>query len=199
MRLERLWKITVATTTGVFVVAAALVAALVLGWNSPRPAGPPDWRADNVPILINAPREGPVVHLIDWSASDFDLEAEVSIRGYNRIGEAGLVYGAETIDRYTVFAVGSDGYYAVQRVDGANIEALIPWQQFPHINRGVESNLLHISCCGATCQFFINDEYAARITNFSPTAGQIGLWASGDGDNGIGISFTEIQAWQGCE
>ncbi|MCJ7736471.1 MAG: hypothetical protein MUQ10_04025 [Anaerolineae bacterium] len=198
-RLEKLWKIGVAATTVAFVVAVGLVAALVLGWNNPRPAGPPDWRADNLPILVNAPEEGSVVHLMDWSASDFGLEAEISILGFNRIGGAGLIYGAENVDRYTVFSVGSDGYYAVHRVEGADVEVLIPWQQFPHINRGAESNLLRVSCCGATCQFFINDEYAASIANPSRKVGQIGLWASGDGNDGIIVSFTEIQAWQSCE
>ena len=198
-RREQLWGIGVAAIAVVFAVAGVLVAALLLGWNNPRPSGPPDWRADDLPILIHAPEEGSAVHLMDWSASDSDLEAEISIRGFNRIGGAGLIYGAESVDRYTVLAVGSDGYYAVHRVMGANVEALIPWQQFPHIKRGAESNLLRVSCCGATCEFFINDEYAASTANPNRKAGQIGLWASGGGSSGITASFTEVQAWQGCD
>jgi len=194
---NQLRKVVLAGTIIVLAVAAVLVTALSMGWNSPRPTGEPDWRSSSLPITLDVSADGSALQLADWSASDFSLEVETGSYNTKDISEAGLVYGAQDANHYTVFAVGNDGYYAVLRVNGTDIEALIPWQRFPHVHRAEQSNRLRVNCCGIICKFFINDEYATSIEDHTRRLGQIGLWASGTSSNTT-VLFTEMQVWQGC-
>jgi hypothetical protein len=183
---------------GVLVGALALIIALLLGRNSPRPTAPPDWRAPGLPLTLVAPPDESAVMLLDHSSDDFILEIEATplsgptsdFNGY------GLVYRAQDVVSYYVFAVGSDGYYAVLRVAGGEETPLADWQQFPHVRRGQQTNRLRVACTGPTCRFYVNDEYATTVEDATWLAGDVGLWVHSFGDASVVVQFANVGGWK---
>ncbi len=183
-----------AALAAAFAGALALIIALGSGWNSPRPRRPPDWEAEGVPITVTASAGETAVVLLTGPVADFILEVEAQPLAGPEFNGYGLVYRAQGRERYCAFAVGSDGYYAVLRVDeGAAVE-LSPWQQFPHVRRGREGNRLRVECRGAECRFYINDEYAVAVEERRWGRGGLGLWGRAfDGD--AAILFRAVRLW----
>jgi hypothetical protein len=176
-------------------VGLALIAALALGWNNPRPTRPPDWRPAGLPLSLTTTSNRGAVTLLGWPNSDFTLEAEalpLSGPGFNGYG---LVYRAQDADHYYALAAGSDGYYAVLRVAGGEETALVDWQQFPHIRRGHQANRLRVICSGSTCRFYINDEYATSTVDDTWSTGDVGLWARSFSEESVAVQFIDVRAW----
>lgn len=173
----------------------ALIVALALGWNSPRPARPPDWQASGFPICLGSSSNDDVVSLLSYSSSDFILEAEATPLSGPGFNGYGLVYRAQDSAHYYTFAVGSDGYYGVLRVAGEEETPLVDWQQFPHVRRGRQANRLRVACAGATCRFYVNDEYAVTVEDDTWLAGDVGLWVRGFGDEDVAIQFLNARVW----
>jgi len=181
---------------GILLFSSVLIGALALGWNDPRPGGPADWTDATLPRRLEAVPGEATVSLLDHSAGDFTFEVvaqplsgpESGFYGY------GLVYRAQDPTHYYAFAVGGDGYYAVLRVDGGEENALVPWQQFPHIERGEGVNRLRVSCAGGSCDFAINDEYAATVEDETRLAGDVGLWARAFEER-VAVRFLEARLW----
>lgn len=175
--------------------ALALIVALALGWNDPRPTGPPDWQASNLPLPIEAGSDGTEVKLLDYPCDDFTLEVETVPRSGPNFNGYGLIYRAQDEANYSVFAIGSDGYYAVLRMAGDTETPLVDWQQFPHIRRGQQANLLRVSCVGAICRFYINDEYATSVEDDARMAGDVGVWVRSFEDAAVMAEFTNVRVW----
>jgi len=179
------------------VLALALIGALALGWNDPRPRRPADWTDPTLPRRLEAVPGDTSVSLLDHPAGDFTLEVvarplsapESGFYGY------GVVYRAQDPSRTYAFAVGGDGYYAVLCVDEGAEKALVPWQQFPHIERGDQINRLRVTCAGVSCDFAINDEYAATVEDDTWLSGDVGLWARAF-EEGVGVRFLEARLWR---
>ena len=190
-----LWNTALTLISLALVAALALIIALALGWNSPRPNRPPDWEASGLPRRLVASPGHTTVALLGYPISDLTLETEMlplygpDFNGY------GLVYRAQDEAHYFAFAVGSDGYYAVLRVAGDEETPLVDWQQFPHIRRGQQANRLRVACAGPTCHFFINDEYATTIEDDTWLAGDVGLWVHSFRDADVAIQFRDVRAW----
>ncbi len=176
--------------------ALALVAALSLGLNNPRPSRPPDWTAPGLPHRLDALPDAAAVSLLGRSASDFTFEVlarpvDAPESGFYGVG---LVYRAQDSERCYAFAVGGDGYYAVLRVEEEEEIALVPWQQFPHIRRGDQENRLRVTCAGRSCDFRINDEFAATVEDGTWLSGEVGLWARGF-DEPVAVEFSGARLW----
>jgi hypothetical protein len=194
----RLWRAVVGSLALALASALALIVALALGWNSPRPIAAPDWQAPDLPLVLEANPGATVVSLLNHPRGDFVLEVEaiplsssaLDFNGY------GLVYRAQDSANYYAFAVGSDGYYAVLQVVGGAETTLVEWQQFPHVRRGQQINRLRVNCAGPTCRFYVNDEYAATVEDQVWLAGDVGLWVHGFGDEGTVVKFTGVRAWE---
>ncbi len=195
-----LWTGTLGLMALALVGALALIVALALGWNSPGPTRPPDWQSPGLPLRLEV---GPnkanetTVSLLDYPGSDFTLEVEAFPLSSLDFNGYGLVYRAQDATHYYAFAVGSDGYYAVLRVAGDEETALVDWQQFPHVRRGRQANRLRVACAGATCRFYVNDEYAATVEDDTWLAGDVGLWVCGFGDGGVTVEFLNARVWSG--
>lgn len=200
-RVDRwLWDGTLTLMALVLAAALALITALALGWNNPRPGRPPDWRADDIPRRLEAVSNETRASLLGHpSPAGSDLTFEVIARPLSGPDSGfygyGLVYRAQDPDHYYSFAVGGDGYYAVLRVAGDEEIPLVEWQQFPHIRRGLQTNRLRVTCAGATCHFTINDEYAATVDDDTWLAGDVGLWVRGL-DEGTAVRFLNVRLWR---
>lgn len=192
-----LWRAALGAMILVLAGALALIVALALGWNSPGPTCPPDWQAPDLPLDLKVPANGDTVSLLGHPGSDFTFEVEAAPLSGPDFNAYGLVYRAQDVARYYVFAIGSDGYYAVLRVAGGEETELVNWQQFPHVRRERQTNRLRVTCAGRACRFYINDEYAATVEEDTWLAGDVGLWARGFGDGDAAIRFTNARAWSG--
>lgn len=194
-----LWYTVVGALALAVATALALIVALALGWNNPRPSGPPDWDADGLPRRLEAPPDSTVVDLLGYPDSvpdDFILEGTMAAVSGPDFNGYGLAYRALDADRYTVFAVGSDGYYGVLRVESDDMTALVEWQQFPHIRRGAQTNRLRVACSGRSCDFYINDEYAASVEDDSWLHGDFGLWVRSFEEEVVAVEFDAVRVWE---
>lgn len=190
-----LWRGALGLVTLVLAGALALVVALALGWNSPGPTRSPDWQAPDLPLDVEVPSNGTTVSLLGYPGSDFTCEVEVIPLSGSDFNGYGLVYRAQDSTRYYAFAVGSDGYYAVLLVTGDEETELVSWQQFPHVLRGRQANRLRVACAGATCRFYVNDEYAATFDDDTWLAGDVGLWVRGFDDGDVAVQFLDARVW----
>jgi hypothetical protein len=197
-----LWRGGVGLLALVVAIGAALVIALALGLNSPRPLRPPDWETSNLPLVLEAPSNTTAQRLLGRSCADLTLEIEMtplpgpnpSEETYAVPREYGLVYRAQDNDHYYAFVIGSDGYYAILQV-AEEIVTLVDWQQYPHIHRGLQTNRLRVACTGATCDCFINDEYATTIEDSSWLEGDVGLWVRGCDGGSTTVKFHSARVW----
>ncbi len=190
-----------ALMTAALIGPLALVAALALGWNSPRPLRPPDEQAEQLPRDVKARPGEMTVLLLNHVDGDVGLEIEAlpiagPASGFNGYG---LVFQAQDAESYHVLAVGGDGYYAVLRFEEGNETPLVPWQQFPHVRRGWQANRLRIACANARCDCYINDEYAVTIEldkEKDPVTGEMGLWVRSFEGEGVTARFLSLRIWQ---
>lgn len=178
------------------VAVVVLVVAMALGWNSPRPDGPPDWEIATFPRRITVPAGECVPLLLDQSVNDFSLEVTalpVAPSG-SALSDYGLIYRAQDLSRYYAFLVGADGYYTVVRIDGRTATPLVPWQQFPHIRRGGQLNRLLVTCAGSVCDFRVNDEYAATVEDDEWLSGEVGIFARAVSERSV-FRFVRVRLW----
>ena len=194
---RRLWNVALGLIGLALAAALALVVALALGWNSPRPTRAPDWEAPGLPLCTVAGSDRATVTLLDYSGGDLTVEVEVHLLSGPDFNGYGLVYRAQDEAHYTAFAVGSDGYYAVLQVAGEEETPLVEWQQFPHVHRGRQPNRLRVACAGPTCRFYVNDEYAAAVEDDTWLAGNVGLWVRAFGDEDVAVQFQAVRVWMG--
>ena len=196
LHVRWLWRGGLGAMTLALLGGLILIVALALGWNNPRPTRPPDWEAASPTDVKAAPGET-AVSLLGHPGSDLTFEEEAiplsgSDSGFDGYG---LVYRAQDTAHYYAFAVGSDGYYAVLRVEGEQETPLVDWRQFPHIHRGRQANRLRVTCTGATCRFYVNDEYAAAVADDTWPAGDVGLWIRGFEDGNMAVRFLAARVW----
>ncbi len=193
---RRLWYSVLGAIMLVPAAGLALVVALASGWHSPRPTGPPDWEAPGLPVDLGAAPNETAVSLQGHPGDDFTWEVEAAPLSGPVCNGYGLIYRAQDSAHYYVFAVGSDGYYAVLRVIGDAETALVDWQQFPHIRRSRQANRLRVTCSGNTCHFAINDEYATTIEDGTWLSGDVGLWVRGFAYGDVAVRFWRVQVWE---
>lgn len=193
-----LWNSVLGLMTLALASLLAVIVALTLNWNNPRPARPPDWQATSLPLSLEATPGGTAVTLLERSSSDFTLEAEAAPLSEPRSGfiSYGLAYRAQDAAHCYVFAVGSDGYYAVLRLAGDEETPLVDWQQFPHVHRGQRTNRLRITCAGPICHFYVNDEYITNVEDAIWLKGDVGLWMQSSGDDVTVVRFARLWAWE---
>ncbi len=191
------WRGVLALIGLVLAIALVLIAALTLGWNDPRPSGPPDWTPTGLPRSLRSAPGETTVALLGETGRDFTFEVIARpVSGPNSgFYGYGLIYRAQDAEHYYTFAVGGDGYYAVLRVEGQRATELVAWQQFPHIRRGQQANRLRVSCTGAACRFTINNEYAVTVEDETTLSGQVGLWVRGY-DEPVHVVSEQALVWE---
>jgi len=190
-----LWRGTLLLATLLLAAGVALAMALGAGWNSPRPSPLPDWCLPSPLLLEVSPSAERTAHLLAWSHRDLVVEVVATPRQGADFNGYGLIFRAQGLERYTVFAIGSDGYLAVLRVDGEEETPLLDWQQFPHIRRGRAANRLRLACVADECQFWVNDEYVGSLAADWGEGDQVGLWARRFEGGTVQVSFAECAVW----
>jgi hypothetical protein len=192
-----LWHSGVGLLVLILTIGLLLVVALLLGLNSPRPMRPPDWQVADLPVILETAPSATTENLLGRNYDDFTLEVEaIPLSGPDSGFDGyGLIYRAQDGAHYYAFAVGSDGYYTVLRIDGDEEVSLVDWQQFPHVRRDRQANRLRVACEGTTCRFYINDEYATTVEDATWLEGEMGLWVRSFEKEPISAQFESVRVW----
>jgi hypothetical protein len=126
---------------------------------------------------------------------DFIIELEArSLFPSEDVGY-GLLYRYQNQANYYVFAVGGDGYYTIAVVRKGTLTPLRDWQQWPHVRRGTATNQLRVRCEGARCDFYVNGEFTAQVTDETFLNGDVGLWGQTFSDETLDVIFEDIKLW----
>jgi hypothetical protein len=166
------------------------------GWNAPRPTEPPDWETDESMVLQVSPPEQETVAISGTPVAAFTAETSATPQGQAAFNGYGLVFRAQSPERYAVFAVGSDGYLAVLARDGEREIPWLDWRAFPHVRRGEGTNRLRLTCAAGECRFWVNDEYVTSLPDrFGPT-GRVGVWARRRTGAPLEVSFDGVSVWE---
>jgi hypothetical protein len=207
-----LWRGTLTALGGVFLVGASFVIAMALGWRSPTPLRAPDWQLHDLRWKtdgrgqVNLTEEGIHVRLSEsgqrtWFVSeeifdDFEVELVIRCLLPSEDNGFGLLYRYQDAESYHSFGMGSDGYYSIATVDQGQYSFARPWQEWPHIRRGIATNRLRLTCQDQVCNFYINGEHVARLEEGTKNQGALGLWAQTFSDDGLDLIFQEMRIWE---
>jgi hypothetical protein len=207
--------------------AAALVGVLALawglsrGWADPPRAGPLLWHddfqedlsrwefiafdgaklgPDNGALLAEFTASGQLVMaLASGPTGDFTLEAAGMQTG-GEIGAAyGLIFAWRDEAHYGAVLVNGNGYAEAYRQEGAARVEWFPWQPWPHILLGTESNRVRVDARGARLTVRVNDEFLAEAE--SDAGGRIGFVARspsaafGTGAEWSEVTFSWVKLW----
>jgi hypothetical protein len=106
----------------------------------------------------------------------------------------GLVVRHRGPDEFVALLIGADGYIAVGQMSGGTWRWRAPWQQWPHIKRGLAENLLRAECRADRCRFYVNDEFAFEI-DAVPAEGRVGPAVWSPEANRFAAVFRDWRVW----
>ncbi|HHH42220.1 MAG TPA: hypothetical protein ENK56_09500 [Chloroflexi bacterium] len=201
-----------------------LALALALGWRRPTLPRPPDWQAtfssdegwqqggsvqarcdEDLCLLAlpNPAQQGWLVGGPIWR----DLEIEVTITPLAGLGSADyglLLQRTEPPFTTLLFLIGDDGYVSIWRSQGESTAdalrspthwaPLHPWQEWPHVRRGMTANRLRVRCQEMRCRFFVNDEFTAEVEGEGGKK-QVGLFLRTYEWGGLTVRFQTLRVW----
>jgi hypothetical protein len=91
--------------------------------------------------------------------------------------------------------IGPDGYLAVGQMASGQWRWRVPWQQWPHIKRGLTENLVRAQCRADRCRFYVNEEFAFEVSGV-PGAGQTGFAVWNPEGSNVSAVFRHWQMWR---
>lgn len=210
----RLWRAAAWSLILLLAAVAVLAGALALGLADPPRAGPLlwvddfkgdtarwTWRASEGARL--APRDGAllaeftaagqtVFGLAEAPPGAFTLE----VAGAQTAGETGarygLVIGWRDDAHYAAVWVNGNGYVEAFRQEGATRTADFPFQQWPHLLYGAESNRVRVDVGADRLTARINDEWLSALE--PPGAGRLGVIAQSAGPGRVVFSWVRVWA-----
>ncbi|NDJ85850.1 MAG: hypothetical protein GYB66_08195 [Chloroflexi bacterium] len=105
----------------------------------------------------------------------------------------GVMCRVDTSGQGYAFLISGDGFWALARATGRNLDFLENWQETDAINTGRESNEISVRCVEDYLALYVNGEFVGDHNNGDiSTAGAIGLLAGGAEDNAITVAFEDL-------
>jgi len=127
--------------------------------------------------------------------TDYVVEVRAAPQGGPDDASYGLVVRYRDPNEFVVLLIGADGYIAVGQMSGGTWRWRVPWQQWPHIRRGLSENLLRAECQADRCRFYVNGEFAFVI-DAVPAQGTFGPAVSSPEAATFAASFRDWRVWQ---
>jgi len=93
---------------------------------------------------------------------------------------------------FYVFAISSDGMYAVQMLRDDEWVDLVTWTASDVVRQGEATNLLRVECRGTRMRFFVNDEMLAEVEDDTFSSGDVGLLAGTFAEGGVEVHFDNL-------
>jgi hypothetical protein len=97
-------------------------------------------------------------------------------------------------DQYYFFAISSDGYYGIGKVNGSDQQLLSAEKLMPSdaIRQKKLTNLLRAECVGSRLTFYVNDQLLAEVQDSAYTNGDIGLTAGSFDEPDVDLHFDNL-------
>jgi hypothetical protein len=210
-----LWRL---VTRGVGLLAlgvAALAVALYLGAADPPRAGPLVWEDDfkgdtsrwewrPSPGAALAARAGALVAdftgpgqaawaLAEAPAGDLTLEvAGAQTQGAGGAAAYGLVFNWQDPDHYAAVLVNGNGYVEAFQQTAAGRREWFPFQQWPHILYGTDSNRVRVDVRAGRVTARVNDELLAHFE--AAGTGRLGVVARSSAPGRVVFSWVRVWA-----
>ena len=92
------------------------------------------------------------------------------------------------------FVIGSDGFWAITRVDGDNLDFIDQWREHDAINTGINStNTIQAYCVDDYLGLYINGEFVGDHTDSTyDHAGSVALVGGGPESDAVTIQFDNL-------
>lgn len=128
-------------------------------------------------------------------AGDFYMEVESVHQEGPLNNQFGVIFQFEDSDNFLFFAIGSDGYYSLQKLVNNEWEMVIEWTESDVIEMGEESeNVLGILAEGSNVTLLIND-YIVDQVEIELVEGKLALAAGAYDEAGVGVAFDNFAVW----
>jgi hypothetical protein len=126
--------------------------------------------------------------------ADFALEVDARRVSGPLSNEFGVLvrYQPET-DEFYLFAISSDGFYAVEKYQADEWQELVKWTESDAIQQGEAVNRLRVTGQGAKMRFFVNGEPLTQVEDASFRSGSVGLLASATDKGGVVVAFDNLR------
>jgi hypothetical protein len=129
--------------------------------------------------------------------SNFEIEVDArAVEGPldNNLGI--LVRYQDDNENFYWFQISSDGYFAVDRLEGDEWVAVLGWQESDAIQQGLGvTNRLKVRCFGDEFIFSVNDTYLETVTDSTFRSGNIGLAAGTFDEAGVVVHFDNLRVY----
>jgi len=143
--------------------------------------------------LLNAP----IWSLRDQNYSDVSMEVDVERVAGPENGLFGLMCRHVDEDNYYALLVGSDGGFAIGKMDNGEFEYLEEGQdQAGIIRRGEESNRVRAGCIGETLSLYANGQLLLEVQDDDFDDGGIGLIAKTRLIEGLDVLFDNLAVYE---
>ena len=128
---------------------------------------------------------------------DFEIEADArAVEGPldNNLGI--LVRYQDDDEGFYWFQISSDGFFAVDRLDGDEWIAISEWQESDAIQQGLgATNRLRVTCTGEQFTFYVNDTWLTTVSDDALDGGTIGLAAGSFDEPGVVVHFDNVRVY----
>jgi hypothetical protein len=128
---------------------------------------------------------------------DFEIEADArAVEGPldNNLGI--LVRYQDGDEGFYWFQISSDGFFAVDRLDGDEWIAISEWQESAAIQQGLgATNRLRVTCVGEQFTFYVNDTWLTTVSDDALDGGRIGLAAGSFDEPGVVVHFDNVRVY----
>jgi len=127
--------------------------------------------------------------------TDFVVEVRAAPQAGPDDAGYGLVVRYRDPNEFVALLIGADGYIAVGQMSGGVWRWRVPWQQWPHIRRGLSENLIRAECQADRCRFYVNDEFAFVIDAL-PAQGGFGPAVTSPEAAPFAAAFRDWRVWR---
>lgn len=143
--------------------------------------------------LVNAP----IWSIRDESFVDVSMEVDVTRAAGPENGLFGLTCRHVDEDNYYALMIGSDGGYAIGKMDNGEFEYLEEGRdQADIIRRGDETNRVRADCIGETLSLYANGQFLLQVQDDDFDEGIIGLIAKTRLNDGLDVLFDNLSVYQ---
>ena len=126
--------------------------------------------------------------------ADFALEVDARRVSGPMSNEFGvLVRYQPATDEFYLFAISSDGSYAVEKYQANEWQKLVDWTESAAILQGETVNRLRVTGQGDNMRFFVNGEPLTQVTDAAFRSGSVGLFASTGDKGGVAVAFDNLR------
>jgi hypothetical protein len=128
-----------------------------------------------------------------------DFEIEVDARAVegpldNNLGL--LVRYQDDDEGFYWFQISSDGFFAVDRLDGDDWITISEWQASDAIEQGLgATNHLRLTCLGDQFDFYVNDVWLTEVSDDALATGGIGLAVGSFDEPGVVVHFDNLRVY----